>query len=314
MRSEQSLSSQSSSFQSQRRHEESILQEYKRVSYGQESFYFSMEPIDYAPIPKTIPPHIASQFTHCLFLENYSFYEMFTFAIFEHLLRLPSEPKRTKLNKLKNLVCSDNFLSFASYMKGLILKGLQAMLEAEGSDRPAAETLMGSEKLAAFCECWKEMIMELGPSGSGSEEINSVMIGTLATFFDVDFKFFTRKAKDFHLEVIRSSKSTPTKTAVLHIVLIPSNSDEHEESPREESFSEISSIYGNWSYYILLNYPHLPQAVLQEIELPLSKQKDGKLKRHTTLLREYPELFAIDEESSQIFASRLHSPPQDGPT
>lgn len=35
-----------------------------------------------------------------------------------------------QINKLKNLVCSNNFLNFASYTKGLILKGLKVMIES----------------------------------------------------------------------------------------------------------------------------------------------------------------------------------------
>lgn len=79
---------------------------------------------------------------------------MFTFAIFEYLIKKPTEKKLYKLNKLKLLICSDKFLSFAGYMKGLLLKGLQAMVENNkdgDSTRPVGEVLMGSEKLAAFC-------------------------------------------------------------------------------------------------------------------------------------------------------------------
>lgn len=66
-----------------------------------------------------------------------------------------------QIAKFKNLVCSNNFLNFASYTKGLILKGLKMMTETNERNlggRPVAESLLGSEKMSAFCECWKEMI------------------------------------------------------------------------------------------------------------------------------------------------------------
>lgn len=65
------------------------------------------------------------------------------------------------VNKFKNLVCNDKFLPFASYMKGLLLKGLKLMMEnSTNASRPVADCLFGSEKISAFSECWKEVISE----------------------------------------------------------------------------------------------------------------------------------------------------------
>jgi hypothetical protein len=66
---------------------------------------------------------------------------MFTFAIFEHLIKNSSLRKMEQIAKLKNLICNNNFLNFASYTKGLILTGLKGMIESNGcglSSRPAA--------------------------------------------------------------------------------------------------------------------------------------------------------------------------------
>lgn len=79
---------------------------------------------------------------------------MFTFAVFEFLFRGrrdgQQERNKARLSKLKELICSNNFLAFANFTKGLILKGLKAMSETDG-DYPVAEVLMGSEKMPAFC-------------------------------------------------------------------------------------------------------------------------------------------------------------------
>lgn len=47
MKQERSFSINSNSFLSGRRLEESILNDYKRVSFGQESFYFDVDPLEY---------------------------------------------------------------------------------------------------------------------------------------------------------------------------------------------------------------------------------------------------------------------------
>lgn len=52
-------------------------------------------------------------------------------------------------------------------------------------------------------------------------------------------------------------KKTKEKTAIIPIILIPSSFLTEEATSKEESFSSISSIYGYWSYYILLDYSQL---------------------------------------------------------
>jgi hypothetical protein len=145
------------------------------------------------PLPEGLPASLGSLFTHCIWLDSNPFYEVFTIAIFEYLLKDPSPKKVSKINKLKNLVCNDKFMPFSSYTKGLLLKGLQLMLQStETRARPVAQALLGCEKLAAFTECWKEMIAEssryISPDSEGG---NKSAIAMLATFFDVDLKFYT---------------------------------------------------------------------------------------------------------------------------
>ena len=71
-------------------------------------------------------------------------------------MRDPSPKKIEKIDKFKTLICCDKFLPEASYMKGLLLKGLKGMLENSSiTNQPVASCLFGSDKLAAFSECWK---------------------------------------------------------------------------------------------------------------------------------------------------------------
>jgi hypothetical protein len=85
------------------------------------------------------------------------------------------------------------------------------------------------------------------------------------------------------LEVIKSLKKTKEKTAIVPMILIPNHfSGENEGNGKEESFSSISSIYGYWSYYILLNSSC-------SAEGELSRKGRGKeVKKQRTLLGEYP--------------------------
>lgn len=70
------------------------MNEYKRLCMDQESFYFSIDPVSYSPLPKFLPKSISKEYTHSIYLENCTFYEMFTFAIFEHLILNPSPKKQ----------------------------------------------------------------------------------------------------------------------------------------------------------------------------------------------------------------------------
>lgn len=135
-------------------------------------------------MPRFLPSHVARDYSHSIYLENSTFYEMFTFAIFEFLFRSPPAVGTPRIAKLKDLVCSNSFLNFASFTKGLILKGLKAMGEqARTSSFPVAEALMGSEKLPAFCECWKEMLFYFKSKQQELADLNSSMIEVFTQFF-----------------------------------------------------------------------------------------------------------------------------------
>jgi hypothetical protein len=82
---------------------------------------------------------------------------------------------------------------------------------------------------------------------------------------------------------------------VISIVLISNSFDEQEEIvSKEHSFSEISSIYGNWSYHILLSYPQISKDDHEEVELPLTKRyvpgpgKKKGIARRETIKMDYP--------------------------
>jgi hypothetical protein len=85
--------------------------------------------------------------------------------------------------------------------------------------------------------------------------LSSSIIEIFTNFFEVDIHFHTKKGKDLQLEVVKSKKKA-SKSEIISIVLISNTFDEQDEnSAKEQSISEISSIYGNWSYYILVNNP-----------------------------------------------------------
>lgn len=82
MKQDRSFSLHSNSYLSGRRLEESILNEYKKVGFGQESFYYEVDSLEYIPIPAHLPMPLRQEFTTCIWLENNPFYEVFTLAIF----------------------------------------------------------------------------------------------------------------------------------------------------------------------------------------------------------------------------------------
>lgn len=56
---------------------------------------------------------------------------------------------------------------------------------------------MGSEKMHAFSECWKEMIFYFNKKrNTKAEEINSSMIEIFTNFFEVELHFYTKKGKE----------------------------------------------------------------------------------------------------------------------
>jgi hypothetical protein len=124
---------------------------------------------------------------------------------------------------------------------------------------------MGSEKLPAFCECWKEMLFYFKSRQQEFADLNSSMIEVFTQFFEVELHFYTRKGKDFQEEVIRGKGQGEGER--VSILLISSAYDD--DDAKEQSISSISSIHGNWSYYVLL-----PKSQPKEdsVELPLSRK------------------------------------------
>jgi len=97
-----------------------------------------------------------------------------------------------KVDKFKNMICSKKFLSEGSYMKGLLLKGLKAMIESSQNEgQPVAQCLLGSDKIAAFTECWKEMISESTIYVKNANPSSKLTLSVLATFFDVELEMCT---------------------------------------------------------------------------------------------------------------------------
>ena len=269
------------------------------MSFGQESFYFAVEPLVYGPVPRSLPPALTSRFTHSIFMDSFSFYEMLTVALFELLLHRPTQRHYRVIDTFRKLICSEGFMANASYMKGLILKGLNSMAgeEERNKVRPVADAIMGSERMEAFCECWKDMgINASREASSASSDLNSSIIKVFANFFQVDFEFFTCKGREMQLEYIRCEEGGRDPVGTVSILLTSNAYEDFEDVPaKADSFSEISSIYANWSYHILLHYPDISISH-EEGERSMSKQRPPVYERQGTIEIEYPELFAIREE------------------
>lgn len=66
------------------------------------------------------------------------------------------------------------------------------------TDKPIADILLGTEKLAAFTECWKEIIGYF-QRGSVADDFNLNLISVLSKFFGVNLNFYTKKNQHFEL-------------------------------------------------------------------------------------------------------------------
>lgn len=64
---------------------------------------------------------------------------------------------------------------------------------------------MGSEKMPAFCECWKEMLFYFKSKPQEIGDINSSMLEVFTQFLEIDLRFYSRKGKEFLEEVVRGS-------------------------------------------------------------------------------------------------------------
>lgn len=107
------------------RKEQSILKEYQKLQYSEETPQYSIETMNYAELPSFFPADIKKTYSQCIFLDRFTFYEMFTMLIFEYLCKDVTESKLLKLNALKTLICEPDFLEGNFYIKGLLLKGLK---------------------------------------------------------------------------------------------------------------------------------------------------------------------------------------------
>lgn len=118
------------------------------------------------------------------------------------------------------------------------------------------------------------------------------MIEIFTNFFETEIHFYSKKGKDFQQEVIKNRRKTDN-TGAITIVLISTSFDEQDENmPKEQSFSEISSIYGNWSYYILLNYPEMKKKerenAVHSAKATQSPNRFSEMKRRQTITLDYP--------------------------
>ncbi len=131
--------------------EESILKEYRRLSYGEDTPQYEFDSIYYSEIPRQLSSDILGKHDRCLILHNYSLYEMVTFLMFEYLFVHPNSHKKIVINQLKTLICSEDFLFGSHYIKGLLVKGLRIMGDYTGKiDAPIAQLLMKNQCMGAY--------------------------------------------------------------------------------------------------------------------------------------------------------------------
>jgi hypothetical protein len=83
---------------------------------------------------------------------------MFTILIIEYLFNFPNENKIKKINNLKSLIYSDDFLDGNLFTKGLLIKGFKNIEDASKSKdhiHPLGQFLIKSDFICAFTDCWK---------------------------------------------------------------------------------------------------------------------------------------------------------------
>lgn len=75
--------------------EESILRDYKRGAFGEDTPQYEIESIYYSDIPKELPESLSGAFKRSIVLYNYSYFEMVSFAIFEHIFHSQPQLRKT---------------------------------------------------------------------------------------------------------------------------------------------------------------------------------------------------------------------------
>lgn len=80
---------------------------------------------------------------------------MFTILITEYLFKSISESKRKKINSLKALVYSHDFLDGNVLTKGLLVSGFQLLEQSHNTGVALGQCLLTSDCICAFTECWK---------------------------------------------------------------------------------------------------------------------------------------------------------------
>ena len=112
----------------------------------------------YVELPSIFPADVKKDYAQCVFLDKFTFYEMFTMLIFEYLFKDKMPSKQSIISELKSLVCEDSFLEGNFYTKGLILKGFKDLEEYSNSksiNHPIGQVLLTSDSIIAFSELWK---------------------------------------------------------------------------------------------------------------------------------------------------------------
>ena len=120
---------------------------------------------------------------------------MLTFAVLEHLFTCETSQKKSVLEKIKAKICSEDFMFGSNFIKGLMIKGLRAIIDKrDKSNKPIAQILMKNEAMNAFSEFWKEIIEEESNEScvKHTDIPESLAYQYVSNFLGVDFKLLRK--------------------------------------------------------------------------------------------------------------------------
>lgn len=69
-----------------------------------------------------------------------------------------------KINNLKALICSNDFLEGNVFTKGLIIKGFKIVEDykkSKDNTHPLGQLLLTCDYICAFTDCWKELVHKI---------------------------------------------------------------------------------------------------------------------------------------------------------
>lgn len=147
-----------------------------------------------------MPKDLAKMYSQCVYLDRFTFYEMFTMLIVEYLFKSPTQLKLNKIKHFKALICASDFLEGSLFTKGLIIKALKTVEEAANGkevNHPLGQGLLNCDCICAFTECWKELICRICRENNmpalNENDIDSSIFELFASYFHISFDVYWKE-------------------------------------------------------------------------------------------------------------------------